>query len=48
MRRFKTCCIVCGIETRNTGKTYARPIDVCWKCHKHTSIRKQEQEVNKK
>ena len=36
MRRYKTCCCICDIETRNTGKTMARPIDVCWRCHKES------------
>ncbi len=32
MRKFKTFCVNCGIETRNTKKDFTKPIDYCRKC----------------
>lgn len=32
MRKYKTFCVNCGIETRNTKKDFTKPIDYCRKC----------------
>lgn len=32
MRKYKTFCVNCGKETRNTKKDFTKPIDYCKEC----------------
>ena len=32
MRKYKTFCVNCGKETRNTKKDFTKPIDYCRVC----------------